>query len=487
MQAVSLPPYTLWETRAGRGTPLALIHGLSGSSGWWRHNFDVLAEHHEVAAVDLVGFGRSRRFLGSAPLPLTFEEITALLARWISVTFSETVHLVGHSMGGQIATHLAAERPDLVRSLTLVASTGIPVEVRPLSHVRELALPPAAMVRFGPVLARDAIRASTSIALASWRLLRDDAREAMRSIRMPTLLLWGDRDPLLPRLYAERIRQEIPGARLAVIERAAHVPMWDNPAAFNLGLLRFVEEIDAQPRMIPPPRGQFSWGISGSVDGIRYRQSGRDPRIVLVHGLGMSSRYFRRLASELHTRGIDAIAIDLPGFGMSRNAPARDAATQARESLRVCEEAGVGAAVWLGHSTGCDVVSAARAIAPERITSSIHLSPDWTRRDDSMPVLMASFILDIPREPIALVPEVLREYWRTGVWRWWQTLRLSRRHPRIVIDERSLVIVGRDDPLAEWPQLQQLAADRLHVLEGAHAINFSHASEVADVVAKSMQ
>lgn len=480
MRAISLPPFTLWETRAGEGTPIVLIHGLSGSSDWWRRNFDALSREHEVGAVDLVGFGRSRRFVGSAPLPLAFEEITALLARWIAGAFREPVHLVGHSMGGQTAIHLAAERPDLVRSLTLVGSTGIPVKAHPISHARELAFPPASL-SFGPVLVRDAIRASASILLATVRLLRDDARPAMRAVSAPTLLLWGDRDPLVPRLYAEQMLGELPAARLVVLERAGHVAMWDNAEVFNRELLAFVEEVERLPRA-PAPRGQFSWGLAGSVDGIRFRQSGRSPAIVLVHGLGMSSRYFRRLAQELHGRGVDSIAVDLRGFGESANAPARDAENQAREVLRVCGETGIGTAVWLGHSTGCDVVAAARSLAPERVTRAVYLSPDWTRRDDAMPVLMLSFLSDIPREPFALIPQVAREYWRAGVWRWWRTLLISRRRPRIEIDDRAIVIIGRRDPLAEWPQLLRLAAGRLRVVDGAHAINFSHAKEVADVI-----
>ena len=81
---VVLPPYRFWETRAGRGTPIVLLHGLGGSSDWFRYNIEVLAESHSVAAVDLVGFGRTR-----ARRPLVFEEIAALLARWIESSFDE--------------------------------------------------------------------------------------------------------------------------------------------------------------------------------------------------------------------------------------------------------------------------------------------------------------------------------------------------------------------------------------------------------------
>src|SRR5215210_7504926 len=124
-QEVELPPYRFFERRAGSGTPVVLIHGLGGSSDWWLRNFDAIAREHLVSAVDLVGFGRTRFFLKKSSLPPSFLETAAMLARWIESSFTEPVHLVGNSMGGHIAIHVAALRPDLVRSLTLINSTGI--------------------------------------------------------------------------------------------------------------------------------------------------------------------------------------------------------------------------------------------------------------------------------------------------------------------------------------------------------------------------
>ena len=107
---VGLPPYAFWETRDGSGSPIVLIHGLGGSSEWWRHNFGVLAQTHLVSAIDLIGFGRNRFFLRRSRLPRRFQEVAALLGRWIESAFDEPVHLVGNSMGGHIAIHVAAHR-----------------------------------------------------------------------------------------------------------------------------------------------------------------------------------------------------------------------------------------------------------------------------------------------------------------------------------------------------------------------------------------
>jgi pimeloyl-ACP methyl ester carboxylesterase len=239
---VDIPPYSFWVHEVGSGPPVILIHGLGGSSDWWRHNIDTLAREFRVIALDLIGFGRNRLFLRRSKLPLRFDEIAALLVRWIESSIREPVHLVGNSMGGHVAIHVAATRPDLVRSLTLVNSSGIPFEIAPGRHIANLVMPRGAM-SFATVLLRDLFRAGpTAIAVAFTRLLRDDARPLLRQLKMPVLLLWGERDPLVPLLYAEQMHAMIPNSRLQVIPRAGHVPMWENPKAFNEALVGFLRE-----------------------------------------------------------------------------------------------------------------------------------------------------------------------------------------------------------------------------------------------------
>ena len=237
---VDIPPYSFWVHEEGSGQPVVLIHGLGGSSDWWRHNVDTLAREFRVIALDLVGFGKNRLFLRRSKLPLRFDEIAELLIRWIESEIREPVHLVGNSMGGHVAIHVASARPDLVRSLTLVNSSGIPFEIKPGRHIANLVVPRGAM-SFATVLTRDMFRAGpTAIAVAFARLLRDDARPRLRELKMPVLLLWGERDPLVPLQYAEQMNAMIPNSRLQVISRAGHIPMWENPEAFNAALLEFL-------------------------------------------------------------------------------------------------------------------------------------------------------------------------------------------------------------------------------------------------------
>jgi pimeloyl-ACP methyl ester carboxylesterase len=219
-----------------------LIHGLGGSSDWWRHNIDTLAREFRVIAPDLIGFGRNRLFLKRSKLPPRFDAVAELLIGWIESSIREPVHLVGNSMGGHVAIHVAAARPDLVRSLTLVNSSGIPFEIAPGRHIANLIVPRGAM-SFATILARDLFRAGpAAIAVAFARLLRDDTRPLLQKLPMPVLLLWGERDPLVPLVYAKQMQAIIPNSRLQVIPRAGHIPMWENPEAFNAALLEYLRE-----------------------------------------------------------------------------------------------------------------------------------------------------------------------------------------------------------------------------------------------------
>ncbi len=238
---VDLPPFTFWETRAGSGTPVVLLHGLGGSSDWWRHNVSVLAGRHLVSAVDLVGVGR-RFFQHRSRLPKGLDDIAVLLARWIESSFDRPVHLVGNSLGGHIAIHLAASRQELVRSIVLVDSTGIPFEIAPRAHVTNI-LMPHVLRSVLVILMHDLFRVSP----ATWaktfaRLQRDDARPLMRKLAMPVQLIWGECDPLVPLKYARQMLEIMPHATLHVIPRAGHVPMWENPRAFNEVLLAFFDD-----------------------------------------------------------------------------------------------------------------------------------------------------------------------------------------------------------------------------------------------------
>lgn len=223
---------------AGEGEPVVLVHGLSGSTRWWSRNVLTLAERHRVYLVDLPGFGAMRRLRRQ----YTLVEAASWLSVWMEAAGLRCAHLVGHSMGGYICLRLAASKPEAVRRLVLVAPAGVPTGRSMLGHlVPLLRAARHATPSFLPVLVRDALRMGP---VTLWRaakdLLAEDVREDLRAIQAPTLLVWGKNDPLVPPAVGDLLREGIPGSRILVLEKAAHVPMFDLPQEFDEAILTFL-------------------------------------------------------------------------------------------------------------------------------------------------------------------------------------------------------------------------------------------------------
>ena len=223
---------------AGEGEPIVLVHGLSGSPRWWSRNVPAIAERYRVYLVDLPGFGTMR----SLRRRFVLAEAAAWLSEWMEAVGLERAHLVGHSMGGYVSVRLAASRPDLVRRLVRVAPSGIPTERSMLGHLIPLLLAARyAAPAFVPVLVRDALRTGpTTLWRAARDLLAEDVRGDLRNIAAPTLLVWGENDPLIPPAVGDLLREEIPDSRLLVLHGAGHVPMFDQFKEFDAALLAFL-------------------------------------------------------------------------------------------------------------------------------------------------------------------------------------------------------------------------------------------------------
>jgi pimeloyl-ACP methyl ester carboxylesterase len=230
-----------WPVRyqvAGEGEPVVFVHGLSGSTLWWARNVAAIAERFRIYLVDLPGFGtmhRSRR-------RFVLAEAASWLSGWMEAVGLERAHLVGHSMGGYVSVRLAASRPEVVSRLALVAPAGVPARRSMLGHLLPLLLAArCATPAFLPVLVRDALRVGpTTLWRAARDLLAEDVRADLRKIQVPTLLVWGENDPLIPPAVGDLLRREISNSRLLLLRGAAHVPMFDQPAEFDAALLAFL-------------------------------------------------------------------------------------------------------------------------------------------------------------------------------------------------------------------------------------------------------
>ncbi len=261
MPALGLGEVTLhYETRGpDTGAPIVLLHGLGSSSADWAWSLPALAARHRVIAPDLRGHGRSSRPRGR----LTVAAMADDVARLLTELAAPPAHVVGLSLGGCVAQALALDRPERVRSLTLVNAFARPAAAGPRGALRMLvrlgllACAPmrvvAAHVARGLFPRPDQrelyLAAVASLAanprrtyLASLHALaRFDARRRLGELRCPTLVIAGDRDQTIPLAAKRLLQQSIPGARLVLIENSGHATPYDRPALFTSTLLAFID------------------------------------------------------------------------------------------------------------------------------------------------------------------------------------------------------------------------------------------------------
>ena len=258
---------------AGSGPVVLLIHGITSSSEAWRQVIPALAKHHTVIAPDLLGHGGSAKPRGDYSLGAYASGLRDLLA----ALGHQRATVVGHSMGGGIAMQLAYQFPERVERLALVSSGGLGREVGLV--LRAATLPGAEWVL--PLITRD--RPREALGLASWllgvlglrtaadvrgtalglaSLSEPRARRAFlhtaRSIidssgqrvsatdrlylaeGMPTLIVWGERDPMIPVAHGIAAHAAIPHSRLEFFPGAGHYPFDEDPERFAAVLGDFV-------------------------------------------------------------------------------------------------------------------------------------------------------------------------------------------------------------------------------------------------------
>lgn len=202
--------------------PAVLIHGLGVSSRYMVPTARCLAPHYPTLAPDLPGFGRSEppdRALGVA-------DMADALGGWLRARDLPPAVLVANSLGCQVAVDLSIRHPDLVGWLLLIGPSGDPnLNGSVVRWIGRLALDlprerPAMVV----VEAVDYLRAGPRRLFATARaMVRDPFLANLGRVAHPTLVLRGERDPICPQGWGERIAEVVPGARLEVVVGAAHV------------------------------------------------------------------------------------------------------------------------------------------------------------------------------------------------------------------------------------------------------------------------
>jgi pimeloyl-ACP methyl ester carboxylesterase len=241
--------------RGGRdgAPPLVFLHGAGGHTGWMGF-LDELARDYAVYAPEHPGFGRSDdpRWLDGV------DDLAYFYLDFIEALGLDRVHLIGTSLGGWIAAELAVRNQTRLASLTLVCAVGITANGRPIDDIfrmpvtenlrRFYADPERAARRLGDMAKIDAElyaknRATVTRLAYHPRFHNPGLGKWLYRITVPTLLVWGDKDGLVPPEFGEAYHSAIPRSRLVVLDNAGHAPFDEQKDDF---LATFREFISAQ-------------------------------------------------------------------------------------------------------------------------------------------------------------------------------------------------------------------------------------------------
>lgn len=261
-QIISLHHRDLAYRMAGDGDDVVLlIHGMAGSSDTWRHVMPTLARDHVVLAPDLPGHGRSAKDPGDYSLGAAANALRDLL---ISLDVGR-VTVVGQSLGGGVAMQFAYQHPEMCERLTLISAGGLGQEVNLILRLLSMPGSEAVLTVAAPWFVRDAgnsvrrwlgargIRAerldemwraydslgdvaTRGAFLRTLRSVVDVSGQAVNAqdrlyltASMPTMVIWGDADHIIPVSHAEHAREAMPNARVEILEGIGHFPQVEAP------------------------------------------------------------------------------------------------------------------------------------------------------------------------------------------------------------------------------------------------------------------
>jgi pimeloyl-ACP methyl ester carboxylesterase len=262
MQA-TLNGVTLSYTDEGPGSPLVFIHGFPLSRDTWQRQVEAFRSTHRVIAPDLRGLGQSEAQPGTNTMERFADDVHALLRK----LETGPVVLVGHSMGGYVALAFARRHPEMLRGLVLVGTksgadtpegaagrraTAEKVKLEGIDGVVGAMAPKmlAASNQDAAMAAkvRDFMEPSKPEGVIGALLgmaERPDSTPTLGQIRVPTLVITGADDTIIPPAESDALAKGIAGAQLRVIPQAGHLVAFERPDEFNAALQEWMKRAAA--------------------------------------------------------------------------------------------------------------------------------------------------------------------------------------------------------------------------------------------------
>ncbi len=224
--------------RGGQGKPLVVLHGVEGNLGWLSYHRS-LAQHFTVYAPTLPGFGRSQR----PPWLETFSDL-AHFSLWVLQELGlDKVSLVGHFIGGWLAAEMAVRCPHILDHLILVDAAGLQPQRGEIADIfllgqegskKQAFFDPQQVPEYQDLFGRkpspeereiQAQNQETAVRYC-WKpyMYNPSLPWLLPRVRVPTLIVWGREDRIVPLECGELYQQAIPGSRLEIINQCGHYP-----------------------------------------------------------------------------------------------------------------------------------------------------------------------------------------------------------------------------------------------------------------------
>ncbi|MEM1677221.1 MAG: alpha/beta hydrolase [Nitrososphaerota archaeon] len=256
----------------GEGRPLVLIHGAWASHEWWRMQIPELSKYYKVVAMDVRGHGKSARL----EKPTTVEKLAEDLDMLLDHLKVDEVVMIGWSMGGMISTQYYFMHPEKVKALILLASRLfkrprmlLEAYLRVWREMLTVFMDFADYEGFESTKYEDFVRReleksfhpNTPREVIEWAvrdltenrrrdylnlvktLSRYDASKKLGEIKVPTLIIAGDRNDTVPLDYLKRAKEMIPNSKLIILEGYGHYFLLEAPERVNKEILEFLRSI----------------------------------------------------------------------------------------------------------------------------------------------------------------------------------------------------------------------------------------------------
>ncbi|BAY64435.1 alpha/beta hydrolase fold protein [Calothrix brevissima NIES-22] len=282
-----------WQTRytyirsaqnQQKTVPLILLHGFGASIGHWRHNLEVLAEHHTVYALDMLGFGASEKAAANYSVELWVEQVYDFWKAFIR----QPVILIGNSNGSLISLTAAATHPDMVQGIVMMSlpdptleQEAIPAAMRPIlmpiiTTIKKIVASPIVLKPvFNFVRQPSVLRRWASLAYANPEAITDElidilagppqdrgsarafsalfraamgvnfspsVKTMLPNLTIPMLLIWGQKDRFVPPILANQFAKYNEKLQVLNLENVGHCPHDESPEQVNQAILNWINQ-----------------------------------------------------------------------------------------------------------------------------------------------------------------------------------------------------------------------------------------------------